>query len=136
MIKIKVFCFRLFNYLVRYLMHFMWRGSNTWHDVCGGVKFAERQLFPENVKLDIKRLSPYFSAYGYKVPLSYGEAYAKWTGIASDRYMSMDVYYQYAIPALNRYDFIRQTSSSTRKSASRSRFCRKRFPIASRTSAM
>lgn len=62
-----------------------------------------RQILPDDydVKCDTDRISEYFAKFGFRVPKYYSEAYEKWSGIKSDRYMSKDLYYCYVIPALN-----------------------------------
>lgn len=49
--------------------------------------------------------SDYFARHGFDVPMSYSNYYSKLNGIASDRYMSTEVYYLYVLPALNRMNF-------------------------------
>ena len=52
-----------------------------------------------------KELSPYFEQRGFKVSMMFADYFSRLNGIDSDRYLSMDVYYFYVIPALNRHDF-------------------------------
>ena len=52
-----------------------------------------------------KELSPYFEQHGFKVSMMFADYFSRLNGIKSDRYLSMDVYYFYIIPSLNRYDF-------------------------------
>ena len=52
-----------------------------------------------------KELSPYFEQQGFKVSMMFADYFSRLNGIASDRYLSMDVYYFYVIPSLNRHDF-------------------------------
>lgn len=49
--------------------------------------------------------SDYFASYGFDVPMSYSNYYSMLNGIASDRYISTELYYLYAIPSLNRMNF-------------------------------
>ena len=52
-----------------------------------------------------KEISQYFEQKGFKVSMMFDDYFSHLNGIHSDRYLSMDVYYFYVIPALNRYDF-------------------------------
>jgi len=52
-----------------------------------------------------KELSPYFEQRGFKVSMMFDDYFSSLSGIHSDRYLSMDVYYFYVIPSLNRHDF-------------------------------
>ena len=52
-----------------------------------------------------KELSPYFEERGFKVSMMFSDYFSRLNGMHSDRYLSMDVYYFFVIPALNRYDF-------------------------------
>lgn len=52
-----------------------------------------------------KELSPYFEQRGFKVSMMFADYFSRLNGIESDRYLSMDLYYFFVIPALNRYDF-------------------------------
>ena len=52
-----------------------------------------------------KELSPYYESRGFKVSMMFDDYFSRLNGIHSDRYLSMDVYYFFVIPALNRYDF-------------------------------
>lgn len=52
-----------------------------------------------------KELSPYFEERGFKVSMMFDDYFSRLNGISSDRYLSMDLYYFYIIPALNRHDF-------------------------------
>ena len=51
-----------------------------------------------------KELSPYFAERGFKVSMMYADYYSSLNGIESDRYVSMDLYYMYILPCLNRRD--------------------------------
>lgn len=52
-----------------------------------------------------KELSSYYEQRGFKVSMMFADYFSRLNGIHSDRYLSMDLYYFYVIPALNRYDF-------------------------------
>ena len=58
-----------------------------------------------NYKAHKKELSPYYEQHGFKVSMMFDDYFSSLSGIHSDRYLSMDVYYFYVIPALNRHDF-------------------------------
>ena len=53
-----------------------------------------------------RELSAYYQDRGFKVSMMFDDYFSHFNGIHSDRYLSMDLYYFYVIPALNRYDFI------------------------------
>lgn len=59
-----------------------------------------------NYKAHKKELSPYYEQRGFKVSMMFDDFFSRINGIHSDRYLSMDVYYFFVVPALNRYDFI------------------------------
>lgn len=59
-----------------------------------------------NYKAHKKELSPYYEQRGFKVSMMFADFFSQINGIHSDRYLSMDVYYFFVVPALNRYDFI------------------------------
>lgn len=52
-----------------------------------------------------KEMSPYYEQRDFKVSMMFADYFSRLNGIISDRYLSMDVYYFYVIPSLNRYDF-------------------------------
>ena len=52
-----------------------------------------------------KELSAYFESRGFKVSMMFADYFSQLNGIHSDRYLSMDVYYFYVIPALNKTEF-------------------------------
>jgi hypothetical protein len=58
-----------------------------------------------NYKAHKKEMSPYYEDRGFKVSMMFDDYFSSLNGIHSDRYLSMDVYYFYVIPALNRHDF-------------------------------
>lgn len=51
------------------------------------------------------RISEYFSRRGFKVPMMYADFYARLNGHVSDRYLSVDLYYNYVLPCLNSLQF-------------------------------
>lgn len=51
-----------------------------------------------------KERSSYYAARGFDASMMYSDYYSRFNGIASDRYMPMDVYFFYALPCLNRWD--------------------------------
>lgn len=52
-----------------------------------------------------KELSPYYEQRGFKVSMMFADYFSRLNGIHSDKYLSMDLYYFYVVPALNRHDF-------------------------------
>lgn len=56
-------------------------------------------------KVHKKELSAYYERMGFKVSMMFDDYFSRLNGIHSDRYLSMDVYYFFVIPALNRHDF-------------------------------
>lgn len=52
-----------------------------------------------------KELSSFYEQRGFKVSMMFDDYFSQLNGIHSDRYLSMDVYYFYVIPSLNRHDF-------------------------------
>ena len=53
-----------------------------------------------------KGRSTFWAGHGFDVSGMYANFYSHFSGIESDRYFSDDVYYFYALPALNRQDFM------------------------------
>lgn len=52
-----------------------------------------------------KELSEYFKGRGFSVSMMFDDYFSRFTGIHSDRYISMDLYYFYILPCLNKFDF-------------------------------
>ena len=73
-----------------------------------GDWYFKDHVMPEgfNYKAHKKELSPYYEQRGFKVSMMFADYFSQLSGVVSDRYLSMDVYYFFVIPALNRYDFI------------------------------
>lgn len=73
----------------------------------GDWYFKDHVMDPEfNYKAHKKELSPYYEQRGFKVSMMFADFFSQVNGIHSDRYLSMDVYYFFVVPALNRYGFI------------------------------
>lgn len=73
----------------------------------GDWYFKDHVMAPEfDYKAHKKELSPYYEQRGFKVSMMFDDFFSRINGIHSDRYLSMDVYYFFVVPALNRYDFI------------------------------
>ena len=72
-----------------------------------GDWYFKSHVMPENFdyKAHKKELSAYYESRGFKVSMMFDDYFSHLNGIHSDRYLSMDVYYFYVIPALNRSDF-------------------------------
>lgn len=72
----------------------------------GDWYFKDHVMAPGfDYKTHKKELSPYFEERGFKVSMMFNDYFSRLNGISSDRYLSMDVYYFYVIPSLNRHDF-------------------------------
>lgn len=73
----------------------------------GDWYFKDHVMDPEfNYKAHKKELSPYFEQRGFKVSMMFADYYSRLSGVQSDRYISMDVYYFFVLPSLNRFDFL------------------------------
>ena len=72
-----------------------------------GDWYFKSHVMPDDFdyKAHKKELSPYFEQQGFKVSMMFADYFSRLNGIKSDQYLSMDVYYFYIIPSLNRYDF-------------------------------
>ena len=81
--------------------------KNSKRDVTlGDYYFMNHVMPPEfNYKLHKKELSPFYESIGFRVSMMYADFYSQLNGIYSDRYIPMDLYYFYILPALNRFDF-------------------------------
>ena len=72
----------------------------------GDWYFKDHVMSPGfDYKAHKKELSPYYEQRGFKVSMMFDDYFSSLNGIHSDRYLSMDLYYFYVVPALNRYDF-------------------------------
>lgn len=72
----------------------------------GDWYFKSHVMPPEfDYKAHKKELSPYYEERGFKVSMMFADYFSQLNGIHSDRYLSMDLYYFFVIPALNRHDF-------------------------------
>ena len=72
----------------------------------GDWYFKNHVMAPDfDYKAHKKELSPYYEQRGFKVSMMFDDYFSRLNGIHSDRYLSMDMYYFFVIPALNRYDF-------------------------------
>ena len=80
---------------------------NTNKEFFWGDWYFKSHVMPEdfNYKAHKKELSAYFESRGFKVSMMFDDYFSHLNGIHSDRYLSMDVYYFFVIPALNRPDF-------------------------------
>lgn len=72
-----------------------------------GDWYFKSHVMAENFdyKAHKRELSPYYQQRGFKVSMMFDDYFSRLNGIHSDRYLSMDLYYFYVIPALNRHDF-------------------------------
>ena len=82
---------------------------NTKSELFYGDRYFKGEVLPEGYKLGPNRkvASPYFASKGFFVSQAYSDYYSQLTGIKSDKYISMDLYYFYIIPCLNRREFVR-----------------------------
>ena len=73
-----------------------------------GITYFRNNIMPKEFdwKRSYGKMSRSFKKYGFKVPQLYSDCYSQWNGIVHDRYLSTDLYYNYILPCLNRYDFI------------------------------
>ena len=72
----------------------------------GDWYFKDHVMSPGfDYKAHKKELSSYYEQRGFKVSMMFDDYFSRLNGIHSDRYLSMDLYYFYVIPALNRHDF-------------------------------
>lgn len=85
------------------MQHFI----NSNKELYFGDKFFKDECLPLDFdyRAHKKEISPYFSKYGYKVTGMYNDFYSRFNGIVSDQYVSMDLYYFYIIPCLDRLEF-------------------------------
>ena len=73
----------------------------------GDWYFKDHVMAPDfDYKAHKKEISPYYEQRGFKVSMMFADFFSSINGNFSDRYLSMDVYYFFVVPALNRYDFI------------------------------
>lgn len=74
-------------------------GDSYFKQVCGECGFDWR--------LHKKELAPYFAERDFSVSGMYSAYYSHFNGLTSDRYMSMDLYFFYALPCLNKRNYMR-----------------------------
>lgn len=82
---------------------------NTKAEMLFGNGYFKHEVLPAGYKLGPNKNTPskYFSDKGFFVSQAYSDYYSQLTGIVSDKYISMDLYYFYIIPCLNRREFVR-----------------------------
>ena len=81
---------------------------NTKTEILFGDRFFKSECLPQSGydwRVHKKELSPYFEQHGFSVSMMYNDFYSRLSGIVSDRYISMDLYYFYIVPCLNRRQF-------------------------------
>lgn len=91
-----------------------------------GEEYFLEHVCPDGYKKERGGRSEYYASYGFDVPLSYSNYYSRVNGIKSDHYMSTEVYYLYALPAMNRMSF---ASAYTDKNMFSTLFCGVRQPV-------
>lgn len=81
--------------------------KNSKKDIAWGDYYFMNHVMPPefNYKAHKKELSPFYESIGFKVSMMYADFYSQLNGIYSDKYIPMDLYYFYILPALNRFDF-------------------------------
>lgn len=84
------------------------RYKNSINDIKWSLRFTKDEFVPLGWRWEEKigELSPYFRDYGFCVPMKYCDFFSCWSGIKSDRYMSMDLYFLYVCPALNHREYM------------------------------
>lgn len=84
------------------------RYKNSINDIKWSLRFTKDEFVPLGWRWEEKigELSPYFRDYGFCVPMKYCDLFSCWSGIKSDRYMSMDLYFLYVCPALNHREYM------------------------------
>lgn len=80
---------------------------NTNKEYYWGDWYFKSHVMADNFdyKAHKKELSPYYEQRGFKVSMMFDDYFSRLNGIHSDRYLSMDLYYFFVIPSLNRHDF-------------------------------
>lgn len=80
---------------------------NTKKEIAWGDWYFRNHVLSDdfNYRVHKKELSPYYQKRGFSVSMMYDDYFSRFTGVRSDRYMSMDLYYFYVLPCLNRFDF-------------------------------
>lgn len=74
---------------------------------CGKKYFLEKFCpIDFDYRNGTKDCSPYFKSQGFIVPQFYSDFFSLLSGITSDRYLSVDMYFFYVLPALNRLEFL------------------------------
>ena len=70
-------------------------------------RYFFEHVMPEdfNYRTHKKELSPYFEKHGFKVSMMYNDYYSTLNGVSSDQYVSMDLFYFYILPCLNKGKF-------------------------------
>ena len=97
--------------IIRYACQGAFRRSkfkNNIRDIKWSLRFTKNEFVPFGWKWDEKigETSPYFRKFGFCVPMKYSDLFSRWSGIRSDRYMSMDLYFFYVCPALNHREYM------------------------------
>lgn len=71
----------------------------------GDRYFRDHVLAPDfDWRAKKKDISPYFASHGFSVSMMYNDYYSRLSEVISDKYVSMDLYYMYILPSLNRRD--------------------------------
>ena len=88
---------------------------NTQKEIFFGTRYFKQECLPLEYRFGDarKEISPYFAKHGFKVSMIYDEYFTKMNGMSSDKYSSMDLYYFYILPCLNRREFSRAYADKT-----------------------
>lgn len=81
---------------------------NSKKEIFLGSRFFKMETLPDayDGRAFKKQKSLFWEAHGFDVSAMYADFYSHFSGIKSDRYFSDDLYYFYALPALNRQEFM------------------------------
>lgn len=80
---------------------------NTKKEIAWGDWYFRNHVLADdfNYRVHKKELSSYYQKRGFSVSMMYDDYFSRFNGIHSEQYMSVDLYYFYAMPCLNRHDF-------------------------------
>lgn len=80
---------------------------NSDQEIDWGLKYLRDRVMPDGFVCSSRPYSAFYLKYGIRVPEAYNKAFKSyWQGSNGDRFMSLDLYYCYIVPMLNRFDFI------------------------------
>ena len=81
---------------------------NSKKEIFLGERFFKVETQPDEYDGSVyrKAKSAFWASHGFDVSAMYANFYSHFSGIESDKYFSDDLYYFYALPTLNRQDFM------------------------------